>query len=282
MFGVLFARYSAAGRKVVMTADANGGSGAVAEYLIRDAADFYCGINLWGDDKGKGQLTGSTNSTTSTSLEYVPLPPLPYVIGRNQDISEIEVKNPTTGKSLRFGKAYGFRNIQSIIRSMKRKKMELDFVEVMACPGGCLNGGGQLKLVSKKTSDGVELETPADMRDRIAKTDELFHRRTPITSVEQIVVSEANTCDSPSHRILKSRRHCMEESPLVNVLYSDFAAYLEQVHSTTELGPRVEVPGTTNPNLPSRPFSDVSLAMFHTRYHGVPKLDLVAPAAATW
>lgn len=28
---------------------------------------------------------------------------------------------------------------------MKRKSCEYDYVEVMACPSGCLNGGGQLK-----------------------------------------------------------------------------------------------------------------------------------------
>ena len=28
---------------------------------------------------------------------------------------------------------------------MKRRNCEYDYVEVMACPSGCLNGGGQLK-----------------------------------------------------------------------------------------------------------------------------------------
>ena len=31
------------------------------------------------------------------------------------------------------------------VRKMKRKNCEYDYVEVMACPSGCLNGGGQLK-----------------------------------------------------------------------------------------------------------------------------------------
>jgi len=46
---------------------------------------------------------------------------------------------------LRFAAAYGFRNIQNIIRNIKRGKCEYDYVEIMACPGGCLNGGGQIK-----------------------------------------------------------------------------------------------------------------------------------------
>ncbi|KAF6003584.1 hypothetical protein F1559_003001 [Cyanidiococcus yangmingshanensis] len=40
--------------------------------------------------------------------------------------------------------AYGFRNIQNIVRRMKTSgACAWDFVEVMACPGGCGNGGGQ-------------------------------------------------------------------------------------------------------------------------------------------
>ena len=31
------------------------------------------------------------------------------------------------------------------VRKMKRRNCEYDYVEVMACPSGCLNGGGQLK-----------------------------------------------------------------------------------------------------------------------------------------
>ena len=46
---------------------------------------------------------------------------------------------------LKFAAAYGFRNIQNIIRNIKRGKSDYDYVEIMACPSGCLNGGGQVK-----------------------------------------------------------------------------------------------------------------------------------------
>jgi iron only hydrogenase large subunit-like protein len=40
--------------------------------------------------------------------------------------------------------AYGFRNIQNIVRRLKATgDCTWNFVEVMACPGGCGNGGGQ-------------------------------------------------------------------------------------------------------------------------------------------
>ena len=46
---------------------------------------------------------------------------------------------------LAFAVANGFRNIQNLVQKMKRKRCQYDFVEVMACPSGCLNGGAQCR-----------------------------------------------------------------------------------------------------------------------------------------
>ena len=37
---------------------------------------------------------------------------------------------------LRFAAVYGFRNIQTLVRKIKMKRCEYDYVEVMACPSG--------------------------------------------------------------------------------------------------------------------------------------------------
>ena len=42
----------------------------------------------------------------------------------------------------------GFRNIQTLIQRIKRGTCKYNYVEVMACPSGCLNGGGLLKDIS--------------------------------------------------------------------------------------------------------------------------------------
>ncbi len=47
------------------------------------------------------------------------------------------------GAALSFGTVYGFRNIQTFVQRIKRDRVACDFVEVMACPGACLFGGGQ-------------------------------------------------------------------------------------------------------------------------------------------
>ena len=60
-----------------------------------------------------------------------------------------------TLKVLHFARAYGFRNIQTVVNKLKRGKCTYDFVEIMACPNGCLNGGGQVQvpLQSQKGHD---------------------------------------------------------------------------------------------------------------------------------
>jgi iron only hydrogenase large subunit-like protein len=72
-------------------------------------------------------------------------PVLQYKQGRNADWKELTLE--VDGKSvLRFAVAYGFRNIKNVMNKIKRGKCEFDYVEIMACPAGCMNGGGQIKL----------------------------------------------------------------------------------------------------------------------------------------
>lgn len=52
---------------------------------------------------------------------------------------------------LRFALAYGFRNIKTVVQQIERQQCTFDFVEIMACPDGCLNGGAQVR--SQKRSE---------------------------------------------------------------------------------------------------------------------------------
>jgi NADH-quinone oxidoreductase subunit G/NADP-reducing hydrogenase subunit HndD len=46
---------------------------------------------------------------------------------------------------LRLAVVNGLGNVKKLIQKMKTGEVEYDFVEVMACPGGCIGGGGQPK-----------------------------------------------------------------------------------------------------------------------------------------
>ncbi|KAH1067634.1 hypothetical protein J1N35_032621 [Gossypium stocksii] len=70
--------------------------------------------------------------------------PLDFRIIRNSDFRELilEVEGKTV---LNFAICYGFQNLQNIARKVKTRKSDYQFVEVMACTSGFLNGGGQIK-----------------------------------------------------------------------------------------------------------------------------------------
>jgi len=69
---------------------------------------------------------------------------LTYKTLKNADFKEVILEQD--GKTvLKFAIANGFRNIQNLVQKLKRKRCDYDFVEILACPSGCLNGGAQLR-----------------------------------------------------------------------------------------------------------------------------------------
>ncbi|CAK9236663.1 unnamed protein product [Sphagnum troendelagicum] len=95
-----------------------GGSGGYAECIFRYAASVLFGKEVIG--------------------------PLKFKVLRNSDFQETSLE--IGGKPvLQFACVYGFRNIQNLVRRIKSGKCEYHYVEIMACPSGCLNGGGQIK-----------------------------------------------------------------------------------------------------------------------------------------
>ncbi|KAJ6741519.1 CYTOSOLIC FE-S CLUSTER ASSEMBLY FACTOR CG17683-RELATED [Salix viminalis] len=70
--------------------------------------------------------------------------PLAFRSLRNMDFREVTLE--VDGKVvLKFALCYGFQNLQNIVRKVKMGRCDYHFVEIMACPSGCLNGGGQIK-----------------------------------------------------------------------------------------------------------------------------------------
>ncbi|XP_027990042.2 cytosolic iron-sulfur assembly component 3 isoform X4 [Eptesicus fuscus] len=113
------------------TSHRGGGSGGYLEHVFRHAAQELFGIHV-------------------DEVTYKPL--------RNKDFQEVTLERE--GRVLlHFAAAYGFRNIQNLVQKLKRGRCPYHYVEVMACPSGCLNGGGQLKapeMPSKELLQHVE------------------------------------------------------------------------------------------------------------------------------
>lgn len=57
------------------------------------------------------------------------------------------------GKEIKVVVAHGLSNARKVLDEIKAGKADYQFVEIMACPGGCIMGGGQPIVSSKKRMD---------------------------------------------------------------------------------------------------------------------------------
>jgi NADH-quinone oxidoreductase subunit G len=79
---------------------------------------------------------------TGENLKEVEFTPVRGLLGVKE--AEIDIK----GARVRIAVAHGMGNVECVLdrvheASAKGKEIPYDFIEVMACPGGCVGGGGQ-------------------------------------------------------------------------------------------------------------------------------------------
>ncbi|RVE69490.1 hypothetical protein OJAV_G00078230 [Oryzias javanicus] len=103
---------------------------------------------------------------------------LTYKTLRNKDFQEVRLEKD--GEVLLcFAATYGFRNIQNLVQKLKRGKSPYHFVEVMACPSGCLNGGGQIKGAAGQ-----------NQKELLQKVEELYKEERPLLPEDDPHVAE--------------------------------------------------------------------------------------------
>ena len=54
-------------------------------------------------------------------------------------VAEVDIN----GQIIKIGVAYGLGNARKLLEAIRDKKIDLHLIEIMACPGGCVGGGGQ-------------------------------------------------------------------------------------------------------------------------------------------
>ena len=139
-----------------------------------------------------GTSGGYLHHILQTQLFLHPDSTLTSARGRNADVVEYTITSSTSPTPIfKAARYYGFRNIQNLVRKLKPVKksrlpggrgqaskagggMDYTYVEVMACPGGCTNGGGQIKV------DDVALkpETAMNQKEWLNRVDEAYYSMT--------------------------------------------------------------------------------------------------------
>lgn len=98
---------------------------------------------------GAGVIFGNSGGVSEAVLRYaaekvtgqkLENPDFPAV--RGEDGMRL-VNIPVDGITLKLGIVHGLKNARILAEKVRRGESDLDLIEVMACPGGCIGGAGQ-------------------------------------------------------------------------------------------------------------------------------------------
>lgn len=104
-----------------------------------------------GESTGAGAMFGATGGVMEAALRTA------YDVATGNQVEKFEfdqirgldrIKEGTMeikGKKIRFAVAHGLINARALLEEIKKDRKKYQFIEIMACPGGCIGGGGQPK-----------------------------------------------------------------------------------------------------------------------------------------
>ncbi len=115
--------------------------------------------SVLGEYTGAGVIFGATGGVMEAALRTVAdiltgkdLENIEYEAVRGlEGVKEATVTLPIDGKDteIKVAIAHGTANAAKVLESIKKGEKEYHFIEVMACPGGCVHGGGQSHVSAK-------------------------------------------------------------------------------------------------------------------------------------
>lgn len=117
-----------------------------------------------GEATGAGAIFGTTGGVMEAALRTVE----ETLTGKTLEKVEFEqvrgedgIKKATlniNGKDINIAVAHGLSNARTIMEEIKSGKSNYHFIEIMACPGGCIMGGGQ-PIHSAKTREMIDIRS---------------------------------------------------------------------------------------------------------------------------
>jgi iron only hydrogenase large subunit-like protein len=143
--------------------------------------------------------------------------------GRNADVIDYTLVSDVGVPIFKAARYYGFRNIQNLVRKLKPAKvsrmpgaavkmrgkaaagggaMELAYVEVMACPGGCTNGGGQMRVedvVRSETEMEGEKAENLTQKEWLRRVDEAYFSASSDSESESLLDEDGDNVSMSQH-----------------------------------------------------------------------------------
>jgi NADH-quinone oxidoreductase subunit G len=106
----------------------------------------------WGEASGAGVIFGASGGVMEAALRSAHF----YLTGNNPDLEVFQAATipdddkpwatktiEVAGAEVRVVVASGLKHTDKLLAAITAGELEADFIEIMACPGGCAGGGGQ-------------------------------------------------------------------------------------------------------------------------------------------
>jgi NADH-quinone oxidoreductase subunit G len=108
----------------------------------------------FGVKTGAGVIFANSGGVSEVVIRFV----AGYLGDDNPTVEEVrsdknrrELSLPTPDGEIRMAVAYGLAKAKELVREIQSGHCKAEFVEIMACPGGCIGGGGQPVTHSQET-----------------------------------------------------------------------------------------------------------------------------------
>lgn len=166
---------------------------------------------VFGDSTGAGALFGTTGGVMEAALRTV------YELATKKPLAKIDFNEvrgmagirdaviDLDGLEVKVAIAHGTKNAQRLLDAIKSGEKEYHFIEIMACPGGCINGGGQPVLNNeiRMECDPIALRAQALYDEDEAKVIRKSHENPSIKKIYKEFLVEPN--GKKSHDLLHTK-----------------------------------------------------------------------------
>ena len=164
-----------------------------------------------GDSTGAAVIFGTTGGVMEAALRTVyevvtekPLENLEFnevrgLAGIREAVIDLE------GLEVKVAIAHGTKNAQRLLDAIRAGEKEYHFIEIMACPGGCINGGGQPAISNdiRMECNPIKLRAQALYDEDEAKVIRKSHENPSIKKIYEEFLIEPN--GHKSHELLHTK-----------------------------------------------------------------------------
>lgn len=181
--------------------------------------------DLLGEYTGAGVIFGVTGGVMEAALRTAYF----IVTGKEHELitfKEVrgfdglkEAEIDLNGTKIKVAVAHGMKNAKPLLDDIRAGKSPYTFIEIMGCPGGCINGGGQpfVKPCFLPNENDNILDTYKEKRAKVLYSEDekqvlrQSHRNTQIQQLYKDYLGEPNS--HKAHELLHTSYHARERYP---------------------------------------------------------------------